>query len=154
MSAIKLYRIANKLYKLKIPIIPQIFYRLIYIINNCHIHYATEIGDGTNIAYGGIGVVIHKKAKIGKNCIVSSCTTIGGRSNINDLPVIGDNVYIGTGARILGNVVVGNNVIIGANAVVINSIPDNCIVAGVPAKVIKENININEKCNINEIILS
>ena len=139
MSAIKIYRIANKLYKLRIPILPKILYRLIYILNNCHVHYSTEIGEGTNIGYGGIGVVIHKNATIGKNCMISSCVTIGGRSNIKQLPVIGDNVYIGTGARVLGDVKIGDNVIIGANAVVIESVPNNCTVAGVPAKIIKNN---------------
>lgn len=139
MSAIKIYRIANKLYKLRIPILPKILYRLIYILNNCHVHYSTEIGEETNIGYGGIGVVIHKNATIGKNCMISSCVTIGGRSNIKQLPVIGDNVYIGTGARVLGDVKIGDNVIIGANAVVIESVPNNCTVAGVPAKIIKNN---------------
>lgn len=152
MSAIKLYRIANKLYKMRIPILPKIFYRLIYIINNCHVHYSTEIGKGTVIAYGGIGVVIHKKAKIGKNCVIESNVTIGGRSNLPDLPVIGNNVFIGTGAKILGNVSIGDNVIIGANAVVIKDVPSNCIVAGVPAKIIKSNINIHEKTNLKEIV--
>lgn len=153
MTAIRLYRIANKLYKLHIPFLPTIFYRLIYLINNCHVHYSTEIGEGTNIAYGGIGVVIHKNAVIGKNCIISSNVTIGGRSNIKELPVIGDNVYIGTGARILGKVNIGNNVIVGANAVVIKDVADNCIVAGVPARVIRENVDITQKCNIQNIVL-
>jgi len=137
---------------LKIPILPQILYRLIYVINNCHIHYSTKIGEGTNIAYGGIGVVIHEKAVIGKNCIVGSCVTVGGRSNLKKLPVIGNNVYIGTGSRILGDVVIGDNVIIGANAVVINSIPSNSIVAGVPARIIRKNIDISEKCNLHSIL--
>lgn len=148
MTAIKIYRLANKLYNLNIPFLPIILYRLIYFLNNCHIHYSTLIGEGTRIGYGGIAVVIHKNAIIGKNCMISSCVTIGGRSNFKDVPIIGDNVYIGTGAKILGNIKIGNNVIIGANSVVINDIPSNTIVAGVPAKVIKENIDISLKCNI------
>lgn len=52
-------------------------------------------------------------------------------------PVIGDNVKIGTGAKIIGGVTVGNNVFIGANAVVVKDVPDNCVVGGVPAKIIK-----------------
>lgn len=152
MTAIKLYRIAHNLFKQHIPLMPNIIYRLIYFINNCHVHYATKIGPGTTIAYGGIGVVIHKDAIIGRNCIIESNVTIGGRSNLSDLPIIGDNVFIGTGARVLGNVRIGNNVIIGANAVVIQSVPDNCIVAGVPAKIIRQNVDINEKCNLQEII--
>lgn len=64
----------------------------------------------------------------------------GGKSGWYEVPVIGDNVRISAGARILGPVRIGNNVIIGANAVVVKDVPDNCIVAGIPAKIIKENI--------------
>ncbi|WP_156946261.1 serine O-acetyltransferase [Clostridium akagii] len=153
MTAIKMYRIANYLYRNKIPLLPKIFYRLIYLINNCHIHYQTHIGKGTVIAYGGIGVVIHKKAAIGQNCVIESCVTIGGRSNIEKLPVLGDRVFVGTGAKVLGDVKIGNDVIIGANAVVIKDVPDNCIVAGIPAKIIRENVDITKKCNIAQITL-
>jgi len=152
LTAIKLYRIAHKLYLKHIPMLPKFFYRLIYLVNNCHVHYATEIGNGTIIAYGGIGVVIHTNAVIGKNCVIESNVTIGGRNNNPKVPVIGDNVFIGTGARILGDVHIGNNSIIGANAVVLHDVQDNCSVAGVPARVLNENINIDEKCNLRTIV--
>ena len=58
------------------------------------------------------------------------------------MPIIGDNVHISAGARILGPIKIGNNVIIGANAVVVKDVPDNCVVAGSPAKIIKENISL------------
>lgn len=151
MTAIKIYRIAHELYLRNVPVLPKILYRMIYFINNCHVHYMTEIGAGTTLAYGGVGVVIHKDAVIGKNCVIESNVTIGGRNNIPDVPVIGDNVFIGTGARIIGNVHVGSNSIIGANAVVIHDVPERCSVAGVPARVLHEEINIDEKCNIKEI---
>lgn len=106
---------------------------------------------GTTLAYGGVGVVIHKDAKIGQNCVIESNVTIGGRNNDPNVPVIGDNVFIGTGARIIGNVHVGDNSIIGANAVVLHDVPERCSVAGVPARILHENIDINEKCNIKEI---
>lgn len=152
MTAIKFYRIAHKLYLMHIPLLPKFLYRLIYFVNNCHLHYSTEVGRGTTLAYGGIGVVIIKNAIIGENCVIESNVTIGGRNNNPDVPVIGDNVFIGTGARILGDVHIGNNVIIGANAVVLHDVPDNCSVAGVPAKILHENININEKCNLSSIV--
>lgn len=56
----------------------------------------------------------------------------------NSYPIIGDNVIIGTGARILGNVRIGNNVKIGANSVVLTDIPDNCLAVGVPARIIRK----------------
>ncbi|ALZ77062.1 serine O-acetyltransferase [Rheinheimera sp. F8] len=136
-----LYRIGNFLYQKKIPALPNLFNLLIRIIHNCAVYSETSIGEGTVFGYGGIGVVIHKRAVIGKNCIIGSNVTIGGRSRSRDVPLIGDNVYIATGAKILGAIKIGNNVVIGANAVVIQDVPDNCVVAGVPAKVIKENIN-------------
>jgi serine O-acetyltransferase len=95
------------------------------------------LGRGTRFAYGGIGVVIHKKAIIGMECLIGTNVTVGGRSGFPEVPVIGNNVYIATGAKVLGPITVGNNVTIGANSVVINNVPDNAIVAGVPARIIK-----------------
>lgn len=152
MTAIKLYRIARALYLKHIPVLPKVFYRLIYFVNNCHLHYQTEVGVQTTLAYGGVGVVIHKNAVIGRNCVIESNVTIGGRNNIPAAPVIGDNVFIGTGARILGDVHVGSFSIIGANAVVLHDVPERCSVAGVPAKILHENIDINEKCNLQQIV--
>lgn len=104
-----------------------------------------------NWLMGGVGVIIGKDCKIGENCVIESNVTIGGRNNIPAMPVIGNNVFIGTGARILGDITIGDNCIIGANAVVLKDIPSYCSVAGVPAKVLHENIDIDEKCNIKEI---
>lgn len=67
--------------------------------------------------------------------MIGQNVTIGGKSGWYDVPVIGDNVHISAGAC-------GNNVIIGANSVVVKDVPDNCIVAGIPAKIIKENISL------------
>lgn len=69
--------------------------------------------------------------------MIGQNTTIGGRSGHYEVPKIGDNVDICAGARVLGPITIGNNVVIGANAVVINDIPDNAVVAGVPAKIIR-----------------
>ncbi len=63
--------------------------------------------------------------------------TVGRQLDPKGVPSIGNNVYISAGSRILGGINIGSNVIIGANSVVINDVPDNCIVAGVPAKVIR-----------------
>ena len=152
MNAMSIYRTARRLYLLHIPFLPRIGYYLIYLLSNSIVHYETDIGKGTTLAYGGIGVVIHKRAVIGENCVLESNVTIGGRNNLEDLPVIGNHVMIGTGARILGNVHVGDNSIIGANAVVISDIPANCSAGGVPAHVLHENIDITAKCNIDSIV--
>jgi serine O-acetyltransferase len=66
------------------------------------------------------------------------------------VPIIGDNVEICAGARILGLVRIGNNVIIGANAVVVKDVPDNCVVAGVPARIIKNNMTEKDRIEMNK----
>ena len=81
----------------------------------------------------GFSTIITAKS-IGKNCWINQQVTIGFKNAKS--PIIGDNVRISCGAKILGGIKIGNNAIIGANAVVIKDVPDNAIVGGVPAKVI------------------
>lgn len=137
MNAINLYRISNWFYIKKIPFIPNFFKYLIFLIFNSVIPYSTKIGKGSKFAYGAIGVVLHSKTIIGDKVIIGQGVTIGRQLDPDGIPIIGNNVYISAGARILGGISIGNNVIIGANAVVIKDVPDNCIVAGVPAKIIR-----------------
>lgn len=94
-----------------------------------------SIGPGF-FARVGFGAVVAAE-KIGENCWINPGTTLGYRDEGSGLPVIGDNVYIGAGAKILGSVIVGDNVIVGANAVVTKNVPPNCTVAGVPARIIR-----------------
>ncbi|MCB6509205.1 serine O-acetyltransferase [Dorea sp. 210702-DFI.3.125] len=101
------------------------------------IPYQAEIGEGTILGYQALGIVIHKRCVIGKNCHISQNVTMGGTSEIYEVPVLGDNVTVGAGANIIGPVHVGNNAVIGAGAVVVSDIPDNAVAVGVPAKVVK-----------------
>tara|TARA_R110001592_G_scaffold148193_1_gene372971 strand:- start:2835 stop:3266 length:432 start_codon:yes stop_codon:yes gene_type:complete len=139
-----LYRLGNKLHNNRIPFLPKVINGLIRLIHNCAIYSETQIGEGTIFGYGGIAVVIHKRTVIGKNCIIGSNVTIGGRSRSIEVPVIGDDVYIATGAKILGAIYIGDNCVVGANAVVIKDVPANSVVAGIPAKIIKTDINISD----------
>lgn len=138
MNAIKLYRLSRYLHLKRIPLIPKILKALTYLLFNSVVPYTAVIGEKSKFAYGGIGTVIHSKSIIGKKVIIGQNVTIGRALDPSGVPSIGDNVYISAGARIVGNIKVGNNVIIGANAVVNKDIPDNCIVAGVPAKIIRQ----------------
>ena len=105
------------------------------MIFSCELPYNCELGEGTIFIHNGLGCVIHPNAQIGKNVKIYQNVTIGGRNN--GVPHIGDNVSIFAGACILGDVQIGDNAQIGANAVVIHDVPDNAVVVGVPAKVIK-----------------
>jgi serine O-acetyltransferase len=86
--------------------------------------------------HGLNGIFIHPWVKVGKNCTIFQQVTIG--QEYGKAPVIGGNCMIGAGAKIIGDVTIGNNCDIGMNAVVTHSFPDNCVIAGVPARLIRE----------------
>lgn len=111
--------------------------KLILLAFRCVVPRHCEIGEGSELGYGGIAVVIHERAKIGRHVMISPCVTIGGRSGMFGVPVIEDDVFIGAGAKILGDVTIGRRATVGANAVVLQSVPAGAIVAGVPARVIR-----------------
>jgi serine O-acetyltransferase len=103
------------------------------------IPYRTRIGSGFYIGHFG-GIVVNHEAVIGRNCNISQGVTIGqmNRGSRKGCPVIGDNVYIGPGAKIIGKVRIGNHVAIGANCVVSRDVPDKAVVVGVPGRVISD----------------
>lgn len=111
----------------KLKPLAKLYEMWIYLVHNSFIPAQCEIGEGTSFGYKGIGVVIHKRAKIGKNCVIAQGVTIGGRSGHYEVPVIGDNCYIGAGAKVLGPAKIGNNVTIGANAVMMKDAPDETV---------------------------
>ena len=132
----KLYKIERKLYLLKIPVLPRLIYYFIRIFLGAIIPYTAQIGKNTEFLHAGLGVVIHGDAVIGERATILHNVTIGGRGK-TQVPVIGNGVFIGAGAIILGDIMIGDNVKVGANALVINSIPAYSVVAGVPAKIIR-----------------
>lgn len=151
MSKIVLFihRIVFWLNTVKIPLLPgfinKIFIRLLF---GCQLGIGTIIGPDVKLGYGGLGVVIHERAIINKNVTIGTCVTIGGTSKKYEVPVIGENTIISSGAQILGPIRIGKNCVIGANAVVLRDIPDNCVAVGVPAKIIKRDINIEDYRNM------
>jgi serine O-acetyltransferase len=145
------YRASNWLHKHHMPFLAKVIWKMSYLLFNSSLPPTAEIGQGTKLAYGGIGIVVHGRSVVGKNCILGQNITIGGKSGWYEVPVIGNNVHISAGARILGPVRVGNNVLIGANAVVVKDVPDNCVVAGVPAKIIKENLTAEDIASYGQL---
>lgn len=103
------------------------------------IHPGAVIGNNLFIDHGS-GVVIGESSVIGDNVIIFHGVTLGGVGNVKGKrhPTILNNVLIGSGAKVLGNIIIGNNVKIGANAVVLKSISDNNTVVGIPGKVINK----------------
>ena len=132
----KCFRVMYFFHKKRIPLLPKALQWLIRITCSADIPINVTIGKGTVLKHNGLGVVIHEKAIIGENVIIMQNVTIGGR-NGRGAPTIRNNVFIGSGACILGDIVIEENVMIGANAVVIKDVPANAVVGGVPGKIIK-----------------
>ena len=131
----KFLRFKRFFYKKRIIFISKPLDFLYKVIFCCDIPASVKIGKGSKFAHSGLACVIHPRTEIGKWCKIYQNVTIGSR-NGEGPPKIGDNVYIGAGACILGNISIGNNVKIGANAVVLKDIPDNCCVVGIPGKIL------------------
>lgn len=103
-------------------------------ITGCQIHPNT-IGFGITIYHWG-WMIVNCKAKIGKNLTIYPGVTVGAAKS--GIPTIGDDVFLGLGSKVFGGIHIGNNVMVLPNAVVTKDVPDNCIVGGVPAKIIKK----------------
>lgn len=111
----------------------RVLYKLIQVITGVELPCEVVVGKGFVIDHFG-GIVVSGFASFGDYCRIRNGVVIGLR-HVDDpcAPRIGNNVDIGAGAKILGNISIGNNVVIGANAVVISDVPDNHIAVGVPA---------------------
>ena len=138
VHAILSYRIAHLFYYNNFKFIAKIISQISRFFTGIEIHPACFIGKGLLIDHGS-GVVIGETVIIGDYCTLFQGVTLGGRGNERGKrhPTLHNNVLVGAGAKILGNIEIGNNVKIGANAVVLNNIPDNATAVGMPARIIK-----------------
>lgn len=149
VKAIIYYKISRYFYLRKHYYISRLLLEKCKRKTGIEIHPGASIGKNLFIDHG-LGVVIGETSVIGDNVIIYQGVTIGatgkkvkGRRH----PVIGNNVFIGSGAKILGNIKVGNNVKIGANAVVLKDIPSNVTTVGIPSKIVKNKKIIKNKKN-------
>lgn len=147
--AVLSYRIAHLLHQLYIPVIPRLLSMFTRILTGVEIHPAAKIGPGFFIDHG-MGVVIGETSEIGKNVTLFQGVSLGGTGKEKGKrhPTLCDNVVVGAGAKLLGNIRVGENTRVGAGSVVVESVPSNCTVVGVPAEVVRQ-----EKVHAGEVNL-
>lgn len=143
-----LYRFGCVLAKLPVigsllGVVMEYFIRIVFASD---ISLRSTIGPSLLIIHGH-DIVIGGEVKIGKRCKIYNGVTLGNKdieSPVNQQPILGDNVVIGSGAKLLGLIQIGDNVVIGANSVVLRSFPSNTVLAGVPAKIVKNTVSICE----------
>lgn len=140
LHAVAAYRVAHYFHKKKLYLTARVISQLARFFTGIEIHPGATIGKGLFIDHG-MGVVIGETTEIGDNCLIYQGVTLGGTGKDKGKrhPTLGDNVMVGSGARVLGPFKVGNNVKIAANAVVLEAVPDNCTAVGVPARVVRCN---------------
>ena len=139
LQALILHRIAHKLAYWKIPFLPRFISYVTRIITGIEIHPKAQIGNRFFIDHGE-GVVIGETAIIGDDVLIYQQVTLGGTGNEHGKrhPTVGNNVIIGAGAKILGNINIGDNVRVGAGSVVVDNVPEYCTVVGVPGRVVQQ----------------
>ncbi|MCH3965222.1 MAG: serine O-acetyltransferase [Clostridium sp.] len=141
------YRIAHFFYNKKMFFIARAISQLSRFFTGIEIHPGAKIGKGLFIDHG-MGVVIGETAEVGDNVTLYHGVTLGGTGKETGKrhPTVGNNVFIGSGAKLLGPIVVGDRVKIGANAVVLEDIPSDCTAVGVPVRIIYR-----KRCEVIEI---
>jgi serine O-acetyltransferase len=135
--AVTAHRAIHALWQAKVPILPRFLAELVHRWTGIDIHPGATIGPGFFIDHG-TGVVIGGTAIIGRDVTIYQGVTLGGTSlqRKKRHPTIGDNVTVGSGAAVLGDITVGDNVKIGANSVVVKDVPPNSTVVGIPGRVV------------------
>lgn len=137
LHAIALHRLANGLHRQGVPIVPRLISHANRWLTGVEIHPGATIGRGLFIDHG-MGLVIGETSEVGNNVTLHQGVTLGGTGKEKGKrhPTLGDEVYVGVGAKILGAVTIGEGARIGAGAVVLIDVPPHATAVGVPAKVV------------------
>jgi serine O-acetyltransferase len=136
--AIISHRLAHFLHaKLHIPFIPRLISQVSRFFTGIEIHPGARIGQGFFVDHG-MGVVIGETTIIGDGCVLFQGVTLGGTGKESGKrhPTLGNNVMVSAGAKVLGNITLGDDVKIGAQSVVLNDVPVDCTVVGVPGRIV------------------
>lgn len=141
LHAIIVHRyISYPLYRIRLKFIARLISQIMRFFTGIEIHPGAQIRRGFFIDHG-MGVVIGETAEIGRNCVLFHGVTLGGTGKDHGKrhPTVGDNVYIGAGATLLGPIKIGHHAKIGAETVVVNKdIPPRCTVVGAPGKIVRQ----------------
>jgi serine O-acetyltransferase len=132
--AMLLYRLMQWSRRYHLTPLEMVFNKLNAICSNCIIGRGAEFGPGLVLIHS-TGVVINGRVKGGRNVYIEHQVTIGAERRAS--PTIGNDVFIGAGAKVLGDVTIGDGARIGANAVVVEDVPDHCTVIGIPARIVR-----------------
>lgn len=137
LHALWLHRLAHALHRLGLVLLPRLISQFSRFLTGIEIHPGAKIGDGFFIDHG-MGVVIGETTEIGDNVTIYQGVTLGGTGKEKGKrhPTIGNNVVIGTGAKVLGPIKIGDNAKIGAGSVVLHDVPEHTTVVGVPGRVV------------------
>jgi len=138
VHAVVMHRAAHFLWKLRVPFLPRLISQITRFLTGIEIHPGAVIGRGFFIDHG-MGVVIGETTVVGDNVTLYQGVTLGGTGKESGKrhPTIGNDVVIGCGARVLGNIRIGSDVRIGAGSVVVKDVPDDCTVVGVPGRIVR-----------------
>ncbi|MFX1238296.1 MAG: serine O-acetyltransferase [Promethearchaeota archaeon] len=137
IKAVLLHRIGHFFWIIGMPFVPRYLSEIARKETGIDIHPGAKIGRDFFIDHGG-GVVIGETAEIGNNVTIYQGVVLGGTTTqrIKRHPTLGNNVVIGSGAKLLGPINIGDNVKVGANSVVVKDVPPNSVVVGVPGKIV------------------
>jgi serine O-acetyltransferase len=138
LHALFLHRIAHWLHLRKVSFIPRLISHVARFLTGIEIHPGATIGRGVFIDHG-MGVVIGETAIVGDYSLIYQGVTLGGTGKESGKrhPTLGENVVVGAGAKVLGNIQLGNNVRVGAGSIVLRDVPDSCTVVGIPGRIIR-----------------
>lgn len=136
-QALIFHRFAHWLYLLRIPFLPRFISHLARFLTGVEIHPGATIGHSVFIDHG-MGVVIGETAIIGDFALIYQGVTLGGTGKESGKrhPTLGENVVVGAGAKVLGNITIGDSVRIGAGSVVLRDVPADCTVVGIPGRIV------------------
>ncbi|MEH2404810.1 serine O-acetyltransferase [Nostoc sp.] len=136
LQALLFHRLAHWLYTVGLPFLPRLISHLARFLTGIEIHPGAAIGQSVFIDHG-MGVVIGETAIVGNYALIYQGVTLGGTGKEcgKRHPTVGENVVVGAGAKVLGNIQIGNNVRIGAGSVVLRDVPSDCTVVGVPGRI-------------------